>query len=552
MLVDEVLGSFRHKLDLHEATGDTRDAQTLAQQVFSRLEAAFKHLDKRGTGLIMTTDFRLCLLLSYPELVDGDTMSSQVRVLAAYFSPDGGRSFSYERFLNDLFGKFAPKRHDLAKTRLLGGDVAEGEPAAVTEKSVPEMEKDTEEFDDPDLEKAKDGVSKNSKTPPKTAVSAVTSCSICRCQSEDSLDKEIRAVGDGAFCECPTPLPSSRLSTRCSQQSTPRPRTTSGRAVYTPLYTPLSHARGADYDFDDHPVCCTKYKPPKLRRKNIHAHYVPQALHQSQVQSEVRPESPDPESAQCSHSARADTNSEVSPIEPGVRAEPIGDRCFPCTVTDCNRTYKTTARRRIHIKFDHEGVTKPFCCTLPGCESTGFVFRSDLKRHTKEVHSAHKQFRCPRCQKSFARRSGSRRHLETVHGYTRVPCDQCSRVFKSTRSRDIHMQNIHEPEFQARPRWACPQCEKTCQTQTGLRLHRQSVHNPVRQYMCMRCAKTFITKAAWKRHAITHKPPQFRCPVCSKHLKTAHTVKRHIREVHTKAKPYHCDRCGRSFGRHWG
>ncbi|KAL8733675.1 MAG: hypothetical protein Q9181_003491 [Wetmoreana brouardii] len=69
--------------------------------------------------------------------------------------------------------------------------------------------------------------------------------------------------------------------------------------------------------------------------------------------------------------------------------------------------------------------TRPYICTMPGCENRGFTYSGGLSRHQREVHGQHggptARHQCPHkdCKRStgsgFSRKENLQEHLRRVH-----------------------------------------------------------------------------------------------------------------------------------------
>ena len=67
--------------------------------------------------------------------------------------------------------------------------------------------------------------------------------------------------------------------------------------------------------------------------------------------------------------------------------------------------------------------TKIYLCTL--CES-GFLRKSDLKKHIEAVHAGIKPHQCPSCESSFSQKCNMKRHIASTHeGIRPYKCSFC-------------------------------------------------------------------------------------------------------------------------------
>lgn len=140
------------------------------------------------------------------------------------------------------------------------------------------------------------------------------------------------------------------------------------------------------------------------------------------------------------------------------------------------------------------------------CRVCGEQFRRDaeLLRHMEDIHVGEKAFKCPDCDKEFARRD----HLA------------------------VHVR-VHTGE---RPH-KCPFCRKSFAQRSNLNVHLR-MHTGEKPYFCKSCGKmvahSYHLKTCSTREG---KGKSFRCSVCGKKFDTASNLKVHI-NVHEARSLY--------------
>ncbi|RHZ68258.1 hypothetical protein Glove_296g19 [Diversispora epigaea] len=75
----------------------------------------------------------------------------------------------------------------------------------------------------------------------------------------------------------------------------------------------------------------------------------------------------------------------------------------------CNRLFSRKFNMQSHLATHDSERIRPFTCEYPSC-GLSFTRKHDLKRHIIGVHEDQKEFGCPYCDKTFARKDAFKRH----------------------------------------------------------------------------------------------------------------------------------------------
>ncbi|XP_058460589.1 transcription factor grauzone-like [Malaya genurostris] len=245
------------------------------------------------------------------------------------------------------------------------------------------------------------------------------------------------------------------------------------------------------------------------------------------------------------------------------------------------------------------------------CEKcqTAFINFGEFKRHFREVHQTRAQviccdrkfskrfrlvehvirhkdpnaFKCSICSKSYSNSAGLSLHMikhDSPESFVHK-CDKCNRSFAKKFQLNAHQ--IHHMAKEDK-KYICTACGQAYASASLLNVHIRLRHQPVEEYICDICAKNFKVKAQFekhrKEHDNTYKETRLQCSVCSKWMKNASSLRKHVLRhageggthecnicgkqapnvlalqshisfVHKKEKVYSCNLCPKSFKRHF-
>ncbi|XP_056221326.1 zinc finger protein 273-like [Seriola aureovittata] len=89
-----------------------------------------------------------------------------------------------------------------------------------------------------------------------------------------------------------------------------------------------------------------------------------------------------------------------------------GQRPFKCTVSECDKYFRSTSEVKKHVLIQHT-TERPYKCDVCG---KGFIKMCFLNSHAK-IHSGEKPFVCHICGKAFLKLYSMQRHKNLVHTF---------------------------------------------------------------------------------------------------------------------------------------
>jgi KRAB domain-containing zinc finger protein len=182
-----------------------------------------------------------------------------------------------------------------------------------------------------------------------------------------------------------------------------------------------------------------------------------------------------------------------------------------------------------------------------------------LRKHIKVVHEKLKPFECLHCKKGFGTKQNLTYHLYSVHKLMQSLQELLSQKTNNLMEAD---QELDSPK--------CKICGKMLSDKSKLSKHIKVVHKQLKPFECLHCKKGFGTKQNLTFHLfsvyklmkpsqglLSQKPNNLmeadqeldsqKCKICGKMLSNKSNLRKHIKVVHEKLKPFECLHCEIGF-----
>lgn len=226
---------------------------------------------------------------------------------------------------------------------------------------------------------------------------------------------------------------------------------------------------------------------------------------------------------------------------------------FVCEM--CKRTFRRSLELEDHkikcqAKVDIETNGLVICNHCSQTFTDAVVFKKHLQVHTSPYF-------CNKCLKPYKYLSSLQQHericQEETDNKEQVQCTVCKKIFPCAVSLTRHM------IFHKHPRFHCLYCKRrfhrkdyynihVCRRPAGVTtvtsISNLNQTNPT-QHKCKICQKTFISAGNLNKHMILHTEKKFQCEVCHKKFHYISALQVHQRWTHSRALEAQCGQCGK-------
>ena len=160
-----------------------------------------------------------------------------------------------------------------------------------------------------------------------------------------------------------------------------------------------------------------------------------------------------------------------------------------------------------------------------------FLYAGALRRHIQVIHNEEKPYKCSyeNCTAAFSRKNSLTVHLVSHTGKYPFYCTMCNMGFKLKDSLAVHFKT-HTGEKEL-----CSLCGEEFSQKSALRRHIKTIHERLKPFRCgyEGCSASFSRDVYLKEHTVVHTGQYlFTCPRCLKGFRQKGSLKSHLENNH--------------------
>merc|ERR1719219_1710881 len=217
----------------------------------------------------------------------------------------------------------------------------------------------------------------------------------------------------------------------------------------------------------------------------------------------------------------------------------------PTTCNLCHKNFKKSINLQLHMEKVHEINSKPLVIEedIPEthkCEqcSREFVNEQALQKHISD-HANEKIKEQPEKKPTSI---PGHRNTPAKENEVKATCEHCNQTFRRMYNLKTHINRVHLKVKQ----FKCTRCDKSFATNSDLKQH-LGTHGEGKMFKCEHCDRTFSNRDSIILHKKQHNQEKTHfCSICLKGFYKASCLSRHMRS-HTGERPYQCDFCNKAF-----
>lgn len=189
------------------------------------------------------------------------------------------------------------------------------------------------------------------------------------------------------------------------------------------------------------------------------------------------------------------------------------------------------AHMKVHLSKEEKDALKTHICDI--CNG-GFMSKSLLAHHIRQIHQNLYTCVCDICAKSFKTKMHFLSHYKHVHtnpDQIRVQCQIFGKWIANESSLKKHVRLNHEDPGPH----VCKECGKVAPTKNALISHERYMHKSANKFKCQFCIKCFKKPIHLKEHLTTHLGGVlYRCDFCEKTFNSGANYFKHRKQKHAE------------------